>query len=171
MAIERPTLALALGAALLTTPAGAAIRGDARASVHEPRAPAGHGAVTLSEATSRVDPSATRLGDVIPLLRDDAAAALAAIDWSPLRLSRRYAVSATVVRLTTTRTGARSLASACTVSAAVRELDTGNLLFIVEGRARAEDSVTDAARAERDALRAAVQGAVAAVPDGLRRSR
>lgn len=171
MPIARPTLALVIGAALLSSPAGAALHGDSRAAAHEARAPNGNGAVMLSEASSRVDPSATRLGDMIPLIRADAAAALAAIDWAPLRLSRRYAISATVVHLTTTRTGDRTLASACTVSAAVRELPSNNLLFIVEGRARAEDSVTDAARAERDALRAAVQGAVAAVPDGLRRSR
>lgn len=170
MPIDRSTLALAIGASLLATPATAAVRAEGRAPIAV-RAPAGNGAVLLSEANSRVDPGATRLGNVIPLLREDAAAALASIDWSALRLSRRYAVSATVVRLTTTRTGDRTLAAACTVSAAVRELDTGNLLFTVEGRARAEDSVTDAARAERDALRAAVQGAVAAVPDGLRRAR
>lgn len=168
MPIERSTFALALGAALFATPALAATAGGERTPAHEAR---GHGTVTLAEANSRVDPGATRLGNVVPLVRDDASAALAAIDWSALRLSRRYAISATVVRLATTRTGERSLAAACTVSAAVRELDTGNLLFVVEGRARAEDGVAEAARAERDALRAAVQNAVAAVPDGLRRSR
>src|SRR5262245_57148932 len=82
MSIGRPTLALVIGAALLSTSASAAVRSEPRPAANDLRAPAGRGVVTLSEATSRVDPSATRLGDVIPLLRDDAAAALAAIDWS-----------------------------------------------------------------------------------------
>jgi hypothetical protein len=157
MPIPRSTLALALAALLLALPAVGA-------------AEARRGAVTLAETASRVDPAATKLGDVVPLLRADASAALAAIDWSGLRLSRRYGVSATVVRLSTERTE-RSAASTCVVAAAVRELDTGNVLFTVEGRARAEDSASAPARAERDALRAAVEGAVRAVPDGLRRSR
>lgn len=156
MPIPRSTLALALAALLLSLPAV----GTAEAR---------RGAVTLAETASRVDPAATKL-DVVPLLREDASAAIAAIDWSGLRLSRRYGVSATVVRLSTERTE-RSAASTCVVAAAVRELDTGNLLFTVEGRARAEDSASAAARAERDALRAAVEGAVRAVPEGLRKSR
>jgi hypothetical protein len=165
MAIARSTLVLALAGALLSLRAGAA--------THAPvtQAPHAHGGVSLAEVTSRVDPRATRLGDVVPVLREEASAALAAIDWSPLRLSRRYAVAATAVRLETTRTGERTLATACVVSAAVREADTGTLLFVVEGRARAEDSASAAERAERDALRAAVAGAVRAVPEGLRRAR
>lgn len=130
----------------------------------------GTGGVTLAEATSRVDRGATKIGDVVPLLREQATLAIASIDWSPLRLTRRYGLSATVVRLETKRTGDRTLESACVVSAAVRELDTGNLLFVVEGRARVEDAATGGARAERDALETAVRGAVRAVPDGLRRS-
>lgn len=149
-----------------------ALSADGRAPlesrVHEaPRARAG---VTLAETTSRVDPASTRLGDVVPLLREQASAALAAIDWGALRLTRRYGVAATVVRLETTRTGGRAL-TACVVSAAVRELDTGNLLFVVEGRARVEDSAAADDRAERDALKTAIVGAVRAVPSGLRQSR
>ncbi|WP_437547669.1 hypothetical protein WME97_47085 [Sorangium sp. So ce367] len=157
----------ALAVALLTLSADA--RPDPRSGVAEaPRARAG---VTLAETRSRVHPAATRLGDVVPLLRQDASAEISAIDWSPLRLTRRYGVAATVVRLDTKRTGERTLTAACVVSAAVRELDTGNILFVVEGRARVEDSAAAGERAQRDALRAAIQSAVRAVPDGLRRSR
>jgi hypothetical protein len=163
MPIGRSTLALALAVLFAAAPTAAAPTG---VRVEEAR----RGAVTLAETTSRVDPGATRLGDVLPLLREDAAAAIAAVDWTNLRLARRYGVAATVVRLSTERTD-RAAASTCVVTAAVRELDTGNLLFVVEGRARAEDSPSAAARAERDALRAAVERAVAAVPEGLKRSR
>jgi hypothetical protein len=128
-------------------------------------------AVMLAEAASRVDPAATRLGDLTALLREDAERELAAIDWSALRIRGRYAISATVVGLSTARTGERTVAASCTVSAAVRDASSNILLFVVEGRARAEDGATTAARAERDALRAAVQGAVGRVPEGLRRSR
>ncbi|APR79697.1 Hypothetical protein A7982_05044 [Minicystis rosea] len=173
MTIERRKLALvlSLSAALgaHAAPASATPRDDASASVHQARR--ARTPVTLAEATSSVDPKSTRLRDVIGLLREDAAAALAAIDWSTLRLSRRYAVSASIMRLETSTTGARALSSACAVSVAVRDLERGTLLFIVEGRARAEDAPDAAERAERDALRAAVNNAIAAVPNGLKRTQ
>jgi hypothetical protein len=146
----------------------------ARSTLAEPRPPAPEaplGGVALAEVASRVDPRATRMGDVVPLLRQEAAAAIAAIDWGTLRLSRRYAVAATAVRLSTTRTSERTLATSCVISASVREADTGTLLFTVEGRALAEDQVASADRAERDALRAAVTGAMRALPEGLRRAQ
>lgn len=165
MAIARSTLALALAGALLSPPTGAQPRPA------PPETPRASGGVALAEVASRVDPRATGIGDVVPVLRAEAAAAIAAIDWTALRLSRRYAVAATAVQLTTTRTGERTLATSCVVSASVREADTGTLLFVVEGRALAEDGVAAAERAERDALRAAVTGAMRAVPEGLRRAR
>ena len=172
MTIERRKLALAvaLAAALGAhgSPAAATPSDAQRTAVQQARR--ARTPVTLAEATSSVDPKTTRLRDVVGLLREDAGAALAAIDWSPLHLSRRYAVSASIVRLETTSTGTRSLASACSVSVAVRDLERGTLLFIVEGRARAEDGPDAAERAERDALRAAVQNAIAAVPNGLKRA-
>ena len=124
--------------------------------------------VSLAEVASRIDPAKTRLTNLTELLRSDAEAELLAIDWGKLR--RRYAVSAALVRLDSTSTGERTLAAACTVSASVRDADTGKLLFLVEGKARAEDASTAGARAERDALSAAVRGAITAVPEGLRRS-
>jgi hypothetical protein len=166
MAIARSTLALALvlAASSLAPPSFADPRPPA------PEAPVG--GVALAEVASRVDPRATRIGDgVVPLLREEATAAIAAIDWRPLRLARRYAVAATAVRLSTARTGERTLATSCVVSASVREADTGTLLFTVEGRALAEDGVGSPDRAERDALRAAVTGAVRALPEGLRRAQ
>jgi hypothetical protein len=94
------------------------------------------------------------------------AAALAGV---ALPGKRRYALSIAVVRLESTR-GERSASASCAVSAALRDADTGTLLFIVEGRARAEDGAAFVARAERDALAAAAQRAVAALPEALRRS-
>ena len=172
MRIERSALALGLGAALLSVPVTATTAAPSTGAGEAPRdARATRGAVTLAEVASRVEPSATRLGDVKALLREDTEAALSTIDWSPLRLRRRYALSASLVRLDTTSTGARTLAVSCTVSAAVRDADSGALQFIIEGRARAEDAASSGARAERDALREAVRGAVIAVPEALRRTQ
>jgi hypothetical protein len=169
MRLERSVLALALGAALLEGPARAAAPPRHDGAPRQSRAP--RAAVTLTEVASGVEPGATLLGDVKALLREDTEALLATIDWSPLRLRRRYALTASLVRLSTTRTGERSLAASCAVSAAVRDAESGVLLFIIEGRARAEDSDAAGARAERDALRAAVRGAVAAVPEALRKTQ
>ena len=158
MMIARTAFALALACALFSPPSRA-------------EAPRATGGIALAEVASRVDPRANGLGDLVAALRADAAAALAAIDWGALRPSRRYAFAATVVQLTTTRTGEHTMASSCVVSASVREADTGTLLFVVEGRALAEDGIAASRAAERDALRAAVTHAVRAVPEGLRRAR
>jgi hypothetical protein len=163
MAKGLPALALATALTLLTALPAPTLAAPAAGRARSP--------VTLAEANSSVDPASTRLVDPVALLRADAADALGAIDWSALRLSRRYAISATIVRLSTASTGARSLAASCSISVAVRDLERSTLLFVVEGRARAEDGADAAARAERDALRAAVQNAIAGVPGGLQRTQ
>jgi hypothetical protein len=159
MAIDRSArraLALfALAAPVLLSAPGAA---------REPLAP-----VTLSEVVSRVDASATRLGDVRALLRHDVESELAAIDWSKEKIRRRYKLSAAVARLESASTGERTLRASCTVSAALLD-DRGALLAIVEGRARAEDGQPFAARAERDALAAAARSAIRALPESIHRA-
>lgn len=124
--------------------------------------------VTLGEVATSVAAKSTRLLNVADLLRRDAEAELAAIDWSKTRLRHRYTLSALIVRLDSAPLGERALSASCTVSAAVRD-ERGALLAIVEGRARAEDAATAGMEAERDALAAAVRSAIAAVPEALRR--
>jgi hypothetical protein len=126
--------------------------------------------VTLAEVTIQKAGS-SRLDNIPDLLRRDVEAELAAIDWSKLGLRRRYTLSATVVELESARTGERNLTASCTISAAVRDADRGKLLVIIEGHARAEDSPTKAADAERGALAGAVRGAITAVPEAIRRSQ
>lgn len=124
--------------------------------------------VTLGEVATSVAAQGTRLANVSDLLRHDAEAELAAIDWTQTKLRHRYTVSALIVRLESTPLGARALSASCTVSAAVRD-ERGALLAIVEGRARAEDSATAGLAAERDALAGAVRSAIIAVPEAIRR--
>lgn len=157
---RRPAaLALAaLCAALLApAPGGVAQAGDP--------APA----VTLAEVASQVDPAATRLANVTELLRRSVQAELGAIDWSKQRLRRRYKVSASLVRLEAAQVEG-GLRVSCTVSAAVRD-DGGVLLAVVEGRARAEGSSAARTHAEEGALSGAVRGAVAALPEAIRRAQ
>lgn len=150
--------AYAMGAAVAMS--GPATTGDAKVKPSP---------VMLAEVTAH-EASSTRLGDVKALVRKDAEAELARIDWSKLPLRRRYKLSASVVRLESSSTGDKSLTASCTISAAVRDADRGTILFIVQGNARAEDVPSAALAAERDALSAAVRGAIAAVPEAMRRS-
>jgi hypothetical protein len=124
--------------------------------------------VTLGEVATSVAARSTRLLNVADLLRRDAEAELAAIDWSKAKLRHRYTLSALIVRLDSAPLGARALEASCTVSAAVRD-ERGALLAIVEGRARAEDAASAGIAAERDALAAAVRSAITAVPEAIRR--
>lgn len=142
------------------------------AAAEEARAPkkelAAARPVTLGEVTTSVAASSTKLTNVNDLLRHDAEAELAAIDWSKTQSRHRYTLSALIVRLDSTPLGERALSASCTVSAAVRD-ERGSLLAIVEGRARAEDAAAAGIAAERDALAAAVHSAVIAVPEAIRR--
>jgi hypothetical protein len=154
---RRAAALLALGAALLIAGEGAA------------QGPEG-APVKLAEVSSQVDARATRLADVVGLLRRDAEGELAAIDWSKAPMRRRYLVSAVLVKLESARAGDHALRASCTVSAAVRD-DRGELLAIVQGRAGAEGPPAAAAQAEREALAAAVRSAIAAVPESIRRAQ
>jgi hypothetical protein len=122
--------------------------------------------VTLGEVATRVH--SPRLGDVVELLRRDAQTELAAIDWSKRGVRRKVSVSASLVRLDSVQERGLLRADA-TVSATLRDARTGALLAILEGRARAEDRPVAAAGAERDALAAAVRGAITAIPEAIRR--
>jgi hypothetical protein len=141
------------------------------AAAEDPRSPkeiAAARPVTLGEVATSVAAQSTRLINVSDLLRHDAEAELAAIDWTKTKSKHRYTLSALIVRLESAPLGARSLSASCTVSAAVRD-ERGALLAIVEGRARAEDAATAGIAAERDALAGAVRSAIIAVPEAIRR--
>jgi hypothetical protein len=116
-----------------------------------------------------VAPGATQLSNLTELLRRNVEAELGAIDWSKEGLRRRYKLSASVVRLETSRVEG-ALEVACTVSAAVRD-DRGALLAIVEGRARVGGSSSAGPGAEQGALAGAVRGAIGAVPEAIRRAQ
>ena len=151
-------------AALAAFTAGSAAAEDAR----PPAESAALRPVTLGEVSTSPAARSTRLLNVADLLRHDAEAELAAIDWTHAKLRHRYTLSAVIVRLDSAPLGERALSASCTISAAVRD-ERGSLLAIVEGRARAEDAATAGIAAERDALAGAVRSAITAVPEAIRR--
>lgn len=151
-------------ATLTAFTAGSAAAEDAR----PPAESAASRPVTLGEVSTSPAAGSTRLLNVADLLRHDAEAELAAIDWTHAKLRHRYTLSAVIVRLDSAPLGERALSASCTISAAVRD-ERGSLLAIVEGRARAEDAATAGIAAERDALAGAVRSAITAVPEAIRR--
>jgi len=89
--------------------------------------------------------------------------------FGPSQSGKSYLISASVVRLDSMSED-KKLRASCTVSATLRDAERGTILATLEGRARAEDAATKGERAERDALAAAAQGAVNAIPEAIRRA-
>ncbi len=82
---------------------------------------------------------------------------------------RPLVVSATLTRLSSERRDGRVKTSA-TISLALRRADDQVLFAGLRGRASVEDSVGNLASLRRAALRGAVRGAVARLPEAVRRS-
>lgn len=139
--------ALATGSALADKPSGAKLP------------------VAVAEVTSSA--SGARLVNVPELVRKDLQSELESLDWSKTRTRRRYLISATVVELGSLPAGPRSSLSSCVVSATVRDGERGNVLAILQGKARAEDTTDAASSTERAVLAAAVRSAVAKVPEAI----
>jgi hypothetical protein len=121
--------------------------------------------VAVAEVTSQA--SSARLENVADLVRKDLQSELESLDWSKTRTRRRYLISATVVELGSSPAGPRSSLSSCVVSATVHDGERGNVLAILQGKARAEDTTTLASSTERAVLAAAVRSAVAKVPEAI----
>lgn len=122
--------------------------------------------VTLGEVASRI--TSPRLGNVVQLMRSEAERELDAIDWKTNGVRRKVRVSASLVRLDSSESRG-VLRTDALVSATLMDAKSGALLAIVEGRAQAEGRKGAAAGTERDALSGAVHGAIAAIPEAIRR--
>jgi hypothetical protein len=154
------------GAALVC----AALGCSTSSAVAEAKAPAtaeAKGPVTLGEVSAS---GATTFPDAAKILRHDVEAELGAIDWSRSTRAKgkRLTMSAALVRLDSVKTGDHGLRANCTVSATLLD-EHGALVATLQGRADAEDDGRDGRGAERDALKVAVKGAVAHVPEALDR--
>ncbi len=125
--------------------AAAMVSGDASASDTS----IALGEVAIPEASSGVDHAALKMA---------AEGELRIVDVSRLRKHRNILVSVAII-------DTAQAPFAFTVNALLRDAKTGTMLAILEGRARAEGSVSPGLR--KQVLRAALQGAVRQIPAAL----
>jgi hypothetical protein len=92
-------------------------------------------------------------------LKSTAEGELLGVDASRIRHRRKVIVSVAVI-------GASEAPVACTVNATLHDSKTGNLLAILEGRARSESGAANA-ELRKAVLRAAVRSAVRQIPEAL----
>jgi hypothetical protein len=111
------------------------------------------GSVGIGKAKPEVE------GELRSLLRSE----LASAEFSRLKTSERYVLSATLVRLDSVQS-AESARAVCVISVAILR-DGSTLYALIHGRATAEEAKAPAARS--DALRAAVHSAMVRVPKAL----
>lgn len=125
-------------------------------------------AAALSSGDANASDTSIALGEVaVPpassgvdraTLRTAAEGELRSVDTSKLRKRRNVVVSVAVI-------GSAPSPFACTVNALLRDAETGTMLAIVEGRARAEGAANPELR--KRVLRAAVRSAVRQIPEAL----
>jgi hypothetical protein len=119
--------------------------------------------VVIGEVSSQV----ARQGiDYAALVRLTSEEELRALDWSHVPHGKRVIASIALVRLDTFAEP-RTTDSTCEISATLRDARGGTVFAILEGKARAK---TDgASTSEIGALRGALHGALARIPEVLRR--
>ncbi|HEY4122872.1 MAG TPA: hypothetical protein VGM56_33640 [Byssovorax sp.] len=123
--------------------------------------------VVLGEVSASA--SSPALPDAPALFRRDVEAELGRIAFRRSANPRRFTLSASLVRLESSKSDARAMKTSCVVSATLRD-ERGALLVVLEGRARAEDDPKNRADTERDALRVAVRSALTRLPEAVERA-
>jgi len=123
--------------------------------------------VLLGAVTTRVAPAHIR--DPIPVLRGFLQTELAGLDWTKQKIKGQYTLLASLVRLETS-TSKKSVVASCAITASIQDPKHG-ILLVIEGKADAEDAATAGARAEQDALAAAVHSSLVSLPDALARAQ
>jgi len=120
--------------------------------------------IALGEVTTRV----TRDGLDLPgAFRDAVETELERMDLRDAKKQERMVVSASLVRLDTETREGRAWTT-CVVSATLRKARDGALVAVLQGKARAEDSASQAPANELAALRAAVRSAVRGIRTAIR---
>ena len=119
-------------------------------------AQAGGDAVALGEVSTSIQRQDL---DLRALLRSSAEEEIRALDLSKVPSAKRSILSLSLVRMDTAHAE-----TTCVVSATLRDRRQGAIFAILEGRAHADSGAGD-----RAILRTAVRGAVARVPEALRK--
>jgi hypothetical protein len=122
--------------------------------------------VALGEISSEVF---RRDVDMRALLRSTSEQELGALDLSRVSMKKRAILSVALVRMDST-VAAAGKSTTCVVSATLRDARRGAIFAILEGKARAQGDPSSASPTmERSALEAAVRGAIARIPEALKR--
>lgn len=126
--------------------------------------------LSLGEVAVAAEPSAARALELSRELRAALADELRALAKSGVTWQQPLVVSATLTRFSSERRAKRTPATAAISLALLRARDR-ELLGELRGRASAEESSDSVAAVQQAALRAAVRGAVAHLPEAARRLR
>jgi hypothetical protein len=110
----------------------------------------------------------TRDRDLKPSIRQSVERQVAAVDWGK-NPQGKYVLSTSLLQLDTEKSDGASKVSAL-VSVTLRDR-SGSIKAMIEGRAQARDAADAAERAEQGAIDAAVEGAVRAVPEAIKRTK
>jgi hypothetical protein len=118
-------------------------------------------AVALGEVSSVIE---RRDVDLRAMLRASAEEELRALDLKGVPVARRSILSVSLVRMDTAHATGDTDVTTCIVSATLRDAKRGAIFAVLEGRAHGDSGAGD-----RAILRTAVRGAVARIPEALRR--
>jgi hypothetical protein len=118
-------------------------------------------AVALGEVSTVIE---RRDVDLRAMLRASTEEELRALDLKSVPLAKRSILSVSLVRMDTAHAAGDTDVTTCIVSATLRNAKGGAIFAILEGRAHADSGAGD-----RAILRTAVRGAVARIPEALRR--
>jgi len=124
-------------------------------------AQAANDALALGEVSSTIQRQDV---DLRALLRSSAEEEIRALDLTHVPVAKRAILSMSLVRMDTAHAEGSTTVTTCVVSATLRDRRQGAIFAILEGRARGDSGAGD-----RAILRTAVRGAVARIPEALRR--
>ena len=127
-------------------------------------AQAGEMCVTIGEVSSQV---AGKGASYEPMLRAASEDELRLLNLKQVPASKRVVVSVALVRLDTLAQQ-HSVDATCKVTATLRDARAGTLFAVLEGQAQASSSEPPGA-VESSAVRGAIHGALAHIPEALRR--
>jgi hypothetical protein len=126
---------------------------------------AGERRVTIGEVSSKVARGGVNYESLVRAASEEE---LDALDLSHMPRGKKVIVSVALVRLDTLTASSRAIDTTCEVSAALRDASGGTMFALLSGKARAT-SVGTAGAVESTAVRGAIHGALAHIPEALAR--
>jgi hypothetical protein len=126
--------------------------------------------VSIGDVVVHLETTSGREAELSRLLRVALSEELALLAATGSTGKRALVVSATLTKLSTERCAARARASA-SISLVLRRADDQVLFAELRGRASVEETSDSVVTVQQEALRGAVRGAVARLPEAVERAR